>query len=152
MAFITEKTKRMSLCAAAVTFVALFITIVAIADRGEGSRWWGFIDRIPFGDKFGHLGLIGTLTFLCNLANPPRAYTWLPHFITLTTLILLTLLSLEEIAQAFIPTRTCDWFDWFADLAGLALGQSLAAGIRRLLFPALVSTIRPSSPKLNQPL
>ena len=117
---------------AACVFIALFITIIVIADRGEGSRWWAFIDDIPYGDKFGHIFLIGTLSLLCNLAIPARPTTWLPRFITLTTLVLLILLSLEELAQAFIPTRTCDFFDWLADLAGLTLGQTAATGLDRM--------------------
>jgi hypothetical protein len=116
---------------AALAFIVFMITIIIIADRGEGSRWWSFIDHIPYGDKVGHLGLIGTLSLLCNLAIPPRKHAFLPRFITLTTLILLVFLSLEELAQAFIPTRTCDFFDWLADLAGLALGQLAAAGLSR---------------------
>jgi len=111
---------------AAVAFILFFITISVIADRGEGSRWWGFIDHIPQGDKLGHVVLIGTMAFLCNLAIVPRPRAWLPRFITLTTLVLLVLLSLDELAQAFIPTRTCDIFDWLANLAGLALGQTAA--------------------------
>lgn len=111
---------------AAGVFIAFFITLIVIADRGEGAQWWAFIERIPYGDKLGHLVLIGTLSLLCNLAFPSRRYAWLPRFITLTTLVLLVLLSLEELAQAFIPTRTCELFDWLADLAGLALGQAAA--------------------------
>ncbi len=122
--------KRHLSLAAALAFIAFIITIIVIADRGEGARWWSFIDRIPHGDKLGHLGLIGTLSLLCNLAfsagKPAR-------FITRTTLVLLVLLTLEELAQAFIPTRTCDFFDWLADLAGLALGQ-ITAGLLRERF------------------
>ena len=117
---------------AALAFIAFMITIITIADRGEGSRWWAFIERIPYGDKVGHIGLIGTLSLLCNLAITPRAYVFLPRFITLTTLILLIFLSLEELAQAFIPTRTCDVFDWLSDLAGLALGQITAAKLAKI--------------------
>jgi len=32
----------------------------------------------------------------------------------MTTPVLLVLPSLEELSQAFIPTRTCDFFDWLA--------------------------------------
>ena len=111
---------------AAAAFILFFIAICVIADRGEGSRWWGFIDHIPQGDKLGHVVLIGAMAFLCNLAILPRSRPWLPRFITLVTLVLLVLLSLDELAQAFIPTRTCDIFDWLANLAGLALGQTAA--------------------------
>jgi len=115
---------------AALAFIAFFITLIWIADRGEGSHWWAFIDRIPNGDKVGHVGLVGTLALLCNLAVRPRPSTRLTSLITLATLSLLVLLSLEELSQAFIPTRTCDFFDWLADLAGLALGQFAASKLR----------------------
>ncbi|MEI6674981.1 MAG: VanZ family protein [Verrucomicrobiota bacterium] len=117
--------------AAALAFIAFFIIIIGIADRGEGDQWWAFIGRIPYGDKVGHLGLVGTLSLLCNLAIPPRPATRSTRLITLTTWVLLVFLSLEELAQAFIPTRTCDFFDWLADLAGLALGQFAASLLRR---------------------
>ena len=116
---------------AALGFISFFLIIIGIADRGEGYQWWAFIGRIPYGDKVGHLGLVATLALLCNLAFPPRPATRWTRFITLTTLVLLVLLSLEELAQTFIPTRTCDVFDWLADLAGLALGQASASLLRR---------------------
>jgi VanZ family protein len=44
-------------------------------------------------------------------------------------MVLLTVISAEEIAQAFIPFRSFDLIDWLADLIGLATGQTLALGI-----------------------
>lgn len=125
---------RKASVAAAVAFIVFLILVIIIADRGEGEKWWSFIDHIPYGDKVGHLGLIGTLSLLCNLAFHPRQPGWLPRWITLVTLILLVILSGEEIAQAFIPHRTCDIFDWLADLAGLATGQVAALWMRKRLF------------------
>ncbi len=125
---------RKASVAAAVTFIAFLIVVIIIADRGEGGKWWAFIEHIPYGDKVGHLGLIGTLSLLCNLAFHPCQPKWLPRWITLVTLILLVILSGEEIAQAFLPHRTCDLFDWLADLAGLAAGQTTARWIRGRLF------------------
>jgi polysaccharide biosynthesis protein VpsQ len=115
---------------AAAGFVVFFIWIVMIADRGNGTPWWSFIDRIPCGDKVGHLGLIGTLSFLCNLAFPSRKSGFLPRIVTLTTVVLLVLLSMEELSQGFIKTRHLDFYDWLADLAGLALGQFGAMRMR----------------------
>ena len=109
---------------AATGFIVFFIWIVVIADRGNGIPWWsGIIDRLPYGDKIGHLSLIGTLSFLCNLAFPSRKIGFLPKSVTLTTLILFVLLSLEELSQAFFKTRHLDFYDWLADLIGLAIGQ-----------------------------
>jgi hypothetical protein len=113
---------------AACGFIGFFIWIIVIADKADGVPWWSFIDQIPFGDKVGHFGLVGTLSLLCNLAftrwNPAQ-----PRFITPTTWVLFFLLTLEELSQGFMPHRHLDGFDWLADLAGLAFGQMLAMKI-----------------------
>jgi len=114
---------------AAVSFLLFFIWIVAIADKGDGTPWWSFIDRIPAGDKLGHLCLIGTMSFLCNLAFPSRKL----RFVTMTTLVLLLALTLEELSQGFIKTSHLDLFDWLADLAGLAAGQIGSEKFRHFL-------------------
>ncbi len=114
---------------AALIFIGFLIAVVVIADRGEGGNWWPSIGQIPLGDKLGHVGLIGTLGFLCNLAFPDRRALSLPRLITRTTWVLLAVVSLEEIAQAFIPTRSFDPIDWLADMIGLASGQTLALTI-----------------------
>lgn len=107
-------------------FMLFLLAVVVIANRGEGNDWWPFLNHIPYGDKVGHVGLFGVLSLLCNLAFPNRRPTRLPAFITKTTFVLLVIISLEEISQAFIPTRSLDPFDWLADLLGLACGQTLA--------------------------
>lgn len=118
----------------AVLFVGFLLCVLTIANRGEGGNWWGFLGLIPFGDKLGHLGLMGGLSFLCNLAFPPRRKGSYRRFITTTTLVILIIISAEEVSQAFIPTRTCDGFDWLADLVGVFAGQVLAAAVRRRFF------------------
>lgn len=126
----------------ALVFVAVFIGIIVIADRGEGDRWWAFLLEIPHGDKLGHLGLVGTLCLLCNLALPWRPLPRPLGFVSTVTLVLFVLLTLEEIAQAFVPSRTCDWFDWLCDLAGLAAGQGLAGVVAWRGSAAGVATTR----------
>jgi VanZ family protein len=119
--------KRALAILAAASFVIFFVIIVTIANRGGGNLWWGFVDRIPFGDKLGHLGLTGTLSFLCNLAFPTRHPNQrILKVINRPTLLIGILLAAEELSQAFIPSRTCDVMDGLADLTGLALGQLLA--------------------------
>lgn len=117
-----------------IAFVAFLLMVVAVADRGEGARWWWFLDRIPFGDKLGHLGLIGMLSLCCNVSFPPKRRDGYRRFMTTTTLVLLVLVSAEEIAQAFKPHRSCDPLDWIVDLLGLAAGQVAAAWIRARVF------------------
>jgi hypothetical protein len=120
------KTKgRLVAAMAAVAFVGFFVWIIVIADKADGVPWWSFIDQIPYGDKVGHFGLVGTLSLLCNFAFT-RWKSGRPRFITRTTWVLFFLLSLEELSQGFIPHRHLDVFDWLADIAGLAVGQFLA--------------------------
>lgn len=112
---------------AAAGFLVFFVWIVIIADESQGTPWWSFIvERIPYGDKVGHLFLMGTMSFLFNLAIPPRKLNILRRIFTRTTIVLLVLLTLEELSQGFIPSRTLDFFDWLADLIGLMCGQWIA--------------------------
>lgn len=117
---------------AALAFIGFFITIIVIANRGEGENWWAFLEQIPYGDKLGHLGLVGTLSLLCNLGFHTRQPKRLPRGVTWVTFVLFVLLSAEEASQAFLPHRTCDFGDWLADLAGLAVGQFCAGSLKRL--------------------
>ncbi|MFM2197460.1 MAG: hypothetical protein RLZZ505_892 [Verrucomicrobiota bacterium] len=117
-----------------IGFVLFLIAAVIIANTGNGEHFWPFIHKVRYADKAGHIVLFGTLSFLCNLAFPSRRFGRRPFLVTLTTLVLLAVISLEEISQAFIPARSCDLFDWLADLTGLAIGQ-LAAIALKSRFP-----------------
>jgi hypothetical protein len=117
--------------ASALGFFAFLVIVVIIADRGDGEKWWPFLGHIPYGDKFGHIGLFGILGFLCNLAFPNRWPSRLAAFITKTTFVLIVIVSLEELSQAFFPSRTLDPIDWLSDLTGLAIGQIAALVILR---------------------
>lgn len=138
MSFSGRKIAQLLAVPAAVGFIVFFIWIVVIADRGNGTPWWSFIHNIPYGDKVGHLGLMTTMSFLCNLAFPSRRPEWVKRAFTVTTLVLLVLLSLEELSQGFIATRTLDFFDWLADLAGLCIGQFFALRVREEFFKTTV--------------
>ncbi|MGJ8642803.1 MAG: VanZ family protein [Luteolibacter sp.] len=123
--------KRHLIRAAAAGFILFIISAVIIANRGEGDNWWSFIHDIPYGDKVGHVGLMGTLCFLSNLAFPCRSIRIPSGLVTPATLTVFTLVSLEELSQAFIPNRNCDLFDWLADLTGIIVGQTAALLIIR---------------------
>ena len=114
----------------ATLFILFMLAIITIANRGDGDNWWAFIHDIPYGDKLGHIVLMAILGLLCNLAFHPRPIPALPSFISTVTFILFALITLEEISQAFLPTRTCDLLDWLADLTGLTLGQLAAHHIK----------------------
>lgn len=114
---------------AAFGFIAFLIILIFIANSGGESRWWPFLDHVPYGDKLGHFGLFGTLCFLCNLAFPSRRFGRAPFLITLTSLVLLTIITLEEFSQLFITSRHFDIIDLLADYIGLTIGQALAVSL-----------------------
>lgn len=115
----------------ALSFLLFLTVIVTMANRGDSDPWWSFIHNIPYGDKLGHIGLMGTFSFLCNLAFTPRSLPFLPSFITCVTFILFLLVTMEEFSQAFLPTRSFDPLDWLANLTGLTLGQLAATALQR---------------------
>ena len=118
---------------AAFSFGLFVIAVVISANLGYGESFWSFIHSTRNADKLGHIGLFGTLGFLCNLAFPNFRIRHLPRCITAITFVILILVSLEEISQAFIPNRHCDLFDWLADVVGLAIGQIAALRCTRRL-------------------
>jgi VanZ family protein len=118
---------------AAFSFGLFVIAVVISANLGYGESLWPFIHTTRHADKLGHIGLFGTLGFLCNLAFSNFQIRHLPRCITAITFVLLILVSLEEISQTFIPNRHCDLFDWLADVGGLAIGQITALRCTRRL-------------------
>ena len=129
---------------AAIGLGLFIIAAVVIANLGYGESCWPFIYHVRYVDKVCHIALFCTLGFLCNLAAPNFRLSFLPRFITATTFVLLILISLEEISQAFISSRNCDPADWIADLVGLALGQFAAISILHFL-PGEKSLTTPDS-------
>lgn len=108
-----------------VLFSTAFLSIIAIADQGRADLFWGIVGRIPCGDKLGHLGLVGTLSFLLNLllAGRPAPGRFGPMM--LGSLLLLAFMTLEEASQAFIPHRSFDLLDGLANVIGVFCGEGL---------------------------
>ena len=106
-----------------LAFGCVLVLIVSAANTGTGHRFWWFLSGIPMGDKFGHLGLIGTLSLLLNASLRGRRAPGRAAFMMLGSLVLLIVATLEEGSQIFIATRTFDVVDWLANVAGIALGE-----------------------------
>ena len=110
-----------------ILFTSAFVSLVVLADRGQIGRIWEFIALVPFGDKLGHLGLVGTLTVLLNLQLKRRKAGPL----MLGSLIVLTGMILEEGSQYFIPARSFDGYDALANLVGVLCGEGLVRMLPR---------------------
>lgn len=104
-----------------VTAIYIFIlaVIVVLADFSGTQYLLDFVGDIPFGDKIGHFLLMGTFSFLLNLALQARTLQfWKINFL-LGSLIVLALVTLEEFSQIFVGGRSFDLTDLIFDYAGI---------------------------------
>ena len=74
-------------------------------------------------DKLGHWGVYGVLGWLIAIALRRSHNLSLPKTFVLAILIGSAYGASDEFHQRFVPNRTCDVMDWFAD----TLGASAAA-------------------------
>ena len=82
-------------------------------------------------DKLAHFSAYACLAFLTTLTwrvfRPVTDVTYRMVF-----LLLAGYGAIDELSQIPIPGRKGDWFDWFADLLGIAAGLVAFAVVRRL--------------------
>lgn len=114
-----------------VLFTTAFLSIIVIADQGRADLFWGIVGRVPCGDKLGHLGLVGTLSILLNLLLAGRPAPGRFGAMMLGSLLLLAFMTLEEASQAFIPHRSFDLLDGFANVIGVFCGEGLVRMLPR---------------------
>lgn len=115
---------------AALLFALFILFIVFRANQSDIPEIFRFYKRLPLGDKLGHGGLMGTLSFLVNWAWQGKVWKLRlgDRAVPLLrgSVVVLTVVSLEEISQAWIPARTLSWSDWIADVIGITVGGWLA--------------------------
>lgn len=100
-------------------YASLIILTICLADDGRYQFIFAWIRGIPGGDKVGHFCLIGGLAFVINLASGLRQFTcWGRAWLWGGTAVFVVVL-LEEISQAWIPTRTFDLLDLTFDVLGI---------------------------------
>lgn len=86
--------------------------------------------RFGLGDKFIHViefGLFGIFLYHAFRFSSPISK---PYFATLCVGIVYALL--DEIHQLFVPGRSCEIWDFIADLVGIIIFAGLSAWINRL--------------------
>ena len=106
--------KRIFLPAA---FFAFLVLIIYQADTAHYNFAFKMVGKIPYGDKIGHIVLYGIMAFLLNYGF--RGRKWFK--IQIGSLIVLLFSVLEEISQAYFPSRSFDWADIMASVVGIVL-------------------------------
>lgn len=120
-------------------FILGLILIVVIANLGLGSTYFPFIYSIPGLDKIGHFFLMGILSFLINLLLKAKRIQLSSQNILLGSLVVILVVTLEELSQLFLIYRAFSWLDLVFDLGGIFLGGQLAAWLKKHQAAGLVS-------------
>jgi len=110
-----------------IAFVYIFILagIIVLADS-HGTSYFAFVGLLPFGDKIGHFCLMGMFSLVVNLGLNARTISlWKLRYL-LGSLIVLTVVTIEEFSQIFIRGRGFDLGDLLADAAGIFIFGEIA--------------------------
>lgn len=101
----------------------LFIALIILIFIGATTKSLGvigqFVQSVPYGDKYIHFILIGTLAYVVNFLMGFRRFTlWNRKWLSGTTLIF-TIMTIEEFSQMFVSTRSFDLLDLLANYLGI---------------------------------
>ncbi len=99
------------------SFFAFLVMIIYQADTAHYNFAFKMMGKIPYGDKIGHIVLYGMMAFLLNYGF--RGKKWLK--LSVGSLIVFIFAFLEEISQAYFPSRSFDLADVLADVIGIVL-------------------------------
>jgi len=123
------KNARMKIFLIVYIFILAFIIFIA---SQKGTRYLlNFVGNIPYGDKLGHFLLMGGFSFLLNLVLNARTFRIWKFSYLLGSLIVLVIVTIEELSQMFVAGRTFDWSDLVFDFLGIFIFGELARYICR---------------------
>jgi VanZ family protein len=90
----------------------------------------------PLSDKAKHFIAYFLLSVMLDFAlSFQKKKPWLSKYSNFFTFIIVALYGiLDEIHQSFIPGRSCDINDWYADISGAFLGMILAFLLKKSAF------------------
>jgi len=115
----------------AAVYIFILADIVVLADFRQTQFIFGFIEEFPFGDKIGHFLLMGMFSFLVNLACGAKIFRIRNFSCLLGSLVVLAIVTAEEVSQIFVSGRTFDAGDLLADAAGILIFGEIARFINR---------------------
>ncbi len=117
-----------------VIYVFIIAGIVVLADVKSTQYLLRFSGGIPYFDKIAHFLLMGGFSFLVNLLLSARSVSvWKLRYL-LGSIIVLTVVTIEEFSQMFIGGRSFDVGDLVADYAGIMIFGEFARLIYRRYF------------------
>lgn len=100
-------------------WVGLVAGAVVCADEGWAPRFFAYVNNLPLGDKVGHFLLVGMLAWLLNRALLHRRVSIFPRPVLLGGLLIAVIMTVEEVSQIWIPSRSFSLSDLAANYAGI---------------------------------
>ncbi|MCU0348264.1 MAG: VanZ family protein [Saprospiraceae bacterium] len=112
----------------AITAISFFLFVISMVglETPLGLYIKDLIASAPLGDKVIHFGMMLLLTLLLYHAMKPRKVNIFGHGVLFSSLVLAIGISLEELSQAFIPSRNFDIMDMVCNYAGIYIGGLVA--------------------------
>lgn len=118
----------------ATSFFSFLLWVIYLANTGQWHPLFKLAQSIPYGDKVGHFLLFGLLTLLANFAFQCKSFSFKNFQIYKGTTLVLIFVTMEELSQHFVASRTLDIFDYGADLIGISLATLFSWIFNRYLF------------------
>jgi VanZ family protein len=109
-----------------IFYVCFILFVIALANEGELGVLAVIVHELPYTDKMGHFILMGLLAFFINLSLKCSTISiWNSNFLK-GSIIIFILVTLEEVSQLLVETRTFDLMDLVADYLGIFVFGRLA--------------------------
>lgn len=89
-----------------VTYTTFIILAIIIANSGSSNVVFSAVKTLPYGDKIGHFILMGGLALVINLSLKYRMVTIIRLSVPLGSLLVLTVVVIEEFTQITNINRT----------------------------------------------
>lgn len=118
----------------AVCFFLFILWIIYLANTGGKSIFFELVGAVPHGDKLGHMGLFGCLTLLAIFGSKFRTFSCGKINIYYGAAVVLVFVLIEEISQAYIPSRTFEFVDLIADSIGIIFAVGVAQLAKKYLI------------------
>ena len=110
----------------AAAYIFILAGIIVLADLRQARFLFVFIEKIPSGDKIGHFLLMGMFSLVVNLALSIKTVRIRKLNYLLGSLIVLAIVTVEEVSQIFVQGRSFDAGDLLADGAGILIFGEIA--------------------------
>lgn len=105
-----------------------------MANTGQETTLFLLARKVPGGDKISHIFFYGLLALLLNLSTKCKCIHIINISFYLGSILVFMFVTLEELSQYLIPTRTFDLIDYAASLLGVLMFTFLTAASEKYLI------------------